>query len=96
MLTGRGKLLLNFFCHNVEKVIASNAIIVATNPAVCILEPISKPKTSAAPVNHNKTPTHCLVETFSFNIGPLKAFVRTGCRVTINAAIPVGIPIEIE
>ena len=34
--------------------------------------------------------------TFSFKIGPLKAFVRIGRRVTIKAAIPVGIPFEIE
>ena len=33
---------------------------------------------------------------FSFKIGPAKAFVSTGCRVTIKAAIPVGKPIEIE
>ena len=32
----------NFFCHNVENVIASNAIIVATNPTAGILDPISK------------------------------------------------------
>jgi hypothetical protein len=76
----RGKLLLNFFCHKVENVIASNAIIVATKPAVGILDPISKPKTSAAPTNPNKTPTHCFAETFSFKIGPLKAFVRIGCK----------------
>ena len=33
LLTDRGKLLLNFFCHKVENVIANNAIIVAINPA---------------------------------------------------------------
>ena len=45
LLTDRGKLLLNFFCHKVENVIANKAMIVANNPAVGILEPISKPKT---------------------------------------------------
>ena len=67
MLTDRGRLLLSFFCHKVEKVIANNAIIVATNPTVGISEPISKPKTSAAPEKPNNTPIHCLNETFSSN-----------------------------
>ena len=26
--------------------------------------------------------------------GPLKALVKIGCEVTINAAIPVGIPLR--
>ena len=34
--------------------------------------------------------------TFSPSIGPLNALVKIGCSVTIKAAIPVGIPIEIE
>ena len=88
--------MLNFFCHKVENVIANNAITVAINPFVGILDPISKPNTRPAPANPNKIPYHCLAETFSFKIGPLNAFVRTGWRVTINAAIAVGIPIEIE
>ena len=96
LLIDKGRLLLNFFCHNVENVIANNAITVATSPAVGILEPTSKPSTRPAPTNPNKTPSHCLRDTFSFNIVPLNAFVRTGCRVTINAAMLVGIPIEIE
>ena len=33
---------------------------------------------------------------FSSRMGPLKMFVKTGWRVTIKAAIPTGIPIEIE
>ena len=41
LLTDKGKLLLNFFCHKVENVIANNAIIVAINPAVGIFEPKS-------------------------------------------------------
>ena len=96
LLTDKGKLLLSFFCHIVEVVIANKAIIVATNPIIGMLEPMSNPKTNAAPVKPSKTPTHCLRETFSSKMGPLKAFVRIGCNVTIRAAIPVGIPFEIE
>ena len=96
LLTDKGKLLLSFFCQIVEVVIAIKAIIVAINPAVGISDPISKPKTKVAPIKPNKTPSHCLVVTFSFKIGPLKAFVSMGWRVTIKAAIPVGIPFEIE
>ena len=70
--------MLNFFCHKVENVIANKAIIVAINPAAGIFEPTSKPNTSPAPANPNKTPIHCFVDTFSFNIGPLNAFVRIG------------------
>ncbi len=29
-------------------------------------------------VNPNKTPIHCFIDTFSFKMGPLNAFVRTG------------------
>ena len=36
LLTDRGKLLLNFFCHKVENVIANKAIIVAINPVAGI------------------------------------------------------------
>ena len=43
-----------------------------------ISDPISKPKTKVAPIKPNKTPSHCLVVTFSFKIGPLKAFVSMG------------------
>ena len=96
LLTESGRLLLNFFCHIVELVIAIRATMVAIKPSKGILEPISKPNTNVAPIKPKKTPIHCFKDTFSFNIGPLKAFVRIGCRVTINAAIPVGIPIEIE
>ena len=80
----------------VEAVIEINAIIVAINPSNGIFVPKSNPKTSVAPKNPSKTPIHCLKVTFSFNIGPLRIFVKIGWRVTINAAILVGIPIEIE
>ena len=78
LLTDKGKLLLNFFCHIVELVIAIRAIIVAIKPARGILDPTSKPNTKAAPINPKITPTHCFKDTFSFKIGPLKAFVRIG------------------
>ncbi len=90
LLTDKGKLLLIFFCQIVEDVIAIKAIIVATKPVTGIFEPMSKPRTRAAPEKPSKTPTHCLIVTFSFNTGPLKALVRIGWRVTISAAIPVG------
>lgn len=96
LLTDKGKLLLNFFCQIVDVVIAINATTVATNPIVGISVPISKPKTITAPEKPNRTPIHCFRETFSFKIGPLNAFVSIGCRVTMSAAIPVGIPFEIE
>ena len=96
LLTDKGKLLLIFFCHNVDEVIAIKAIIVATKPIIGISEPTSKPKTNVAPTNPSKTPIHCLIDTFSFKIGPLRAFVKIGWSVTIRAAIPVGIPFEIE
>ena len=96
LFTDRGKLLLSFFCQIVEDVIAIKAIIVATKPFTGILEPISKPRTKAAPEKPSKTPIHCFIVTFSFNIGPLKALVKIGWRVTISAAMPVGIPFEIE
>ena len=35
-------------------------------------------------------------KTFSFKSGPARALVSIGCKVTINAAIPVGKPFEIE
>ena len=96
LLTDNGKLLLSFFCQIVEEVIEINAIIVAIKPVTGISDPTSKPNTKVAPTTPNKTPTHCLRDTFSFKIGPLKAFVSIGWRVTIKAAIPVGIPFEIE
>ena len=96
LLTDKGKLLLNFFCQIVDVVIAIKAITVATNPVVGISVPISKPKTITAPVKPKRTPIHCFIDTFSFKIGPLSAFVSMGWSVTISAAIPVGIPFEIE
>ena len=88
--------MLSFFCQIVEVVMAIKATIVATKPRIGILDPTSKPKTKAAPTKPKRTPIHCLIDTYSFSIGPLRAFVRIGWSVTINAAIPVGIPFEIE
>ena len=48
------------------------------------------------PINPRITPIHCLKVTFSPKNFPAKALVKIGCKVTINAAIPVGIPIETE
>ena len=80
----------------VDAVIEINAIIVATSPNNGIFDPKSNPKTSAAPKNPSNTPIHCLKVTFSFRMGPLKIFVKIGWSVTIKAAIPAGIPIDIE
>ena len=55
-----------------------NATIVAANPNMGMSEPTSKPKTNVAPKNPSKTPIHCLIVTFSFNIGPPRALVRIG------------------
>ena len=96
MLTDKGKLLLIFFCHKVEVVIANRAIKEAITPKTGRLDPTSKPKTKVAPINPRITPIHCLKVTFSSQNFPAKALVKIGCRVTINAAIPVGIPIETE
>ena len=96
LLTDRGKLLPIFFCHKVEVVIASNATKEAITPITGRLVPISKPKTNTAPKKPSITPIHCLNETFSFKNLPAKALVNIGCKVTIKAAIPVGITIETE
>ena len=80
----------------IDVVIAIKAIIVAIKPNEGMFDPISKPNTIVAPTKPSKTPIHCLKETFSPNIGPLNALVSMGCSVTISAAIPVGIPLEIE
>ena len=96
LLTDNGKLLLILFCHKVEVVIANNATKEATTPITGRLVPISKPKTNAAPKKPSITPIHCLKETFSSKNLPAKALVKIGCKVTINAAIPVGIPTETE
>ena len=96
LLTDKGKLLLIFFCQSVAQVTAIKEIITAIIPSNGKDLPISKPITKVAPTNPNKTPTHFFHVIFSFKIGPAKAFVRTGCSVTIKAAIPVGKPIEIE
>ena len=73
-----------------------NAIMVATKPSIGMSDPTSHPKTIAEPIKPKIIPNHWLNETFSPKIGPLKIFVSTGCRVTINAAIAVGMPIDIE
>ena len=79
-----------------DPVIANKAIKVATTPEIGIVSPISKPKTRTAPINPNTIPNHCFQPICSFNKGPAKILVRIGCSVTINAAIPVGIPLDIE
>ena len=76
MLTDKGKLLLIFFCHKVEVVIANRAIKEAITPKTGRLDPISKPKTKAAPINPRITPIHCPKETFSFKNFPAKALVK--------------------
>ena len=96
LLTDKGRLLLILFCHKVEVVIANNATKEAITPITGRLIPISKPKTKAAPKKPSITPVHCLRDTFSFKNLPAQALVKIGCNVTIKAAIPVGIPIEIE
>ena len=96
LLTDKGKLLLIFFCHKVEVVIANNAMKEDITPITGRLDPISKPKTKAAPIKPSITPIHCLKETSSFKNLPARALVKMGCKVTINAAMPVGIPIETE
>ena len=78
MLTDNGKLLLNFFCQSVEEVIAINETNAAKTPATGIVEPISKPKTKAAPMNPKIIPIHCYHVTFSFSNGPAKIFVKFG------------------
>ena len=79
-----------------DAVIEIKATKVATKPKKGIFDPISNPKTNEAPMKPKKAPIHCLNVTFSFKIGPLSKFVKIGCNVTIKAAIPAGIPIEIE
>ena len=96
LLTDKGKLLLIFFCQRVAVVTAIKEIITATIPYNGRVLPISKPITKVAPTNPKKTPIHLFNVIFSFNTGPARAFVSTGCSVTIKAAIPVGRPIEIE
>ena len=59
LLTDKGKLLLNFFCHNVEEVIAINAMNEGIMPSVGNIFPISRPKTKAAQRKPKITPTHC-------------------------------------
>ena len=72
------KILLLIFCQIVDKVIAIRAIIVATNPSIGISFPKSKPSTNEEPIKPKNTPIHCLIETFSFNIGPLSRLVKIG------------------
>ena len=96
LLTGRGKLFVIFFCHKVAAVTDNNEINAAITAVVGRLDPISNPRTKTAPKKPKRTPIHCLHVTFSFNNGPAKELVNIGCNVTINAAIPVGNPLETE
>ena len=96
MFTGKGKFKLIFFCQRVAAVTDMSEIKAAITPIVGRFEPISKPKTKIAPKNPSETPTHCFQVTFSFNSGPAKTLVKIGCKVTINATMLVGSPLEIE
>ena len=96
LLTDNGKLFEIFFCNIVELVIAINAIKDDITPIKGKSLPISNPKTSKAPMKPKKIPTHCLIETISFKILLAKALVNIGCKVTIKAVTPVGIPMETE
>ena len=77
-------------------VTANKEIKTAIIPIVGKVVPISNPRTIAAPKKPIITPIHCLIETFSFNNGPARALVKTGLSVTINAAMPVGRPFDME
>ena len=77
-------------------IIANKDIKTAIIPIVGKVVPTSSPRTIAAPKKPSITPVHCLTATFSFNNGPARALVKTGLRVTIKAAIPVGRPLDIE
>ena len=68
----------------------------ATKPRNGISDPISKPNTRVAPIKPSSPPTHCFKVTFSPNIGPLKIFVRIGCKPTIRADNVADKPIEYE
>ena len=96
LLTGKGAFPPNFFCKRVADVIEAKAKNDAMIPIDGRASPKSKPRTIAAPLKPNSTPTHCLHPTFSFNIGPANAFVSIGCIVTMSAVIPVGTPSETE
>ena len=48
------------------------------------------------PILTNALAGKFLKETSSFKNLPAKELVKIGCKVTINAAMPVGIPIETE
>ncbi len=58
LLTDSGKLLLIFFCHKVEVVIAKRAMKEDITPIIGRLDPISKPKTNTEPKKRKKTPAH--------------------------------------
>ena len=57
----------------------------AITPSIGIDFPISNPITNTVPINPNSIPIHCVLLTFSHNIGPDKILVNTGCKPTINA-----------
>ena len=52
--------------------------------------------TNTVPINPRAIPIHWTSVTLSFNIGPLKIFVRIGCKPTIRADNVADKPIEYE
>ena len=52
--------------------------------------------TNTVPINPSVIPIHWTRVTLSFNIGPLKIFVRIGCKPTIRADSVADKPIEYE
>ena len=52
--------------------------------------------TNTVPINPSAIPIHWTSVTLSFNIGPLKIFVRIGCKPTIKADNVADKPIEYE
>ena len=72
----------------------SNATIDDIIPIKGIVFPISKPITSIVPLRPNMIPTHWIIVTFSFKIGPLKIFVKTGCKPNIKAESDADKPSE--
>ena len=52
--------------------------------------------TNTVPINPSPIPIHWTRVTLSFRIGPLKIFVRIGCKPTIRADSVADKPIEYE
>mgnify|MGYP004181127673 CR=1 FL=1 len=48
------------------------------------------------PIKPKDIPNHCINVTLSFKIGPLKIFVKIGCRPTIKADKVADKPSEYE